>query len=206
MRHRRAQIALFTVMWALLLLAGALPLWQRSGRNDERITAVSQQISSLSEWSAAGVWLQESNEQWEPTLGETYIRLFPLEKDREGLFLELARVAKESGIIGLNVRVTMEDWDQGDEDEEWGTTDMEEDEGGLMLQELGLDSGDLPGSDIVEHRVRASFEGDYEQIVKFLAGLDGISRAVNVASLHAEPARRGVSVEMELDFYAQELD
>ena len=72
-------------------------------QNDQQVAELSARLASQNEWSAAGLWLEESAQRWEPALNEDYERLFPEEKAQEELFLEIARVARVSGIESLNL-------------------------------------------------------------------------------------------------------
>jgi hypothetical protein len=207
LRRRRTQVGLLAVLWIMVFLAGALPTWKQSQGNQERIAAVSAELAALSEWSVAGGWLTEAARQWEPVLGEEYTRLFPPEKNREELYLDLARVAQESGVELLNLRAAHQEFDEvpSGEDESVELM-MEEDEGLLMMADLAMETSELPSSELAEHRITASFEASYAQLVDFLAGVSDLPRAVTVAKLQATPARRGITVEMELGFYVQEPD
>jgi len=210
LRKRHVQVVLAAMVWILVMLLGSLPAWKSARRNDQNVDAMSSQLASQTEWSAAGLWLAESAQRWEPALSENYDRLFPAEKNQEELFLEIARVACLSGIETLNLVPEADGRREEQDDDDDDDMMMMDDEGGFDLDELAanlpMGAPEFLGSTIDDFRVTAAFETGFGQLVTFLDGLKGIPRLVNVASLHTAPAREGIAVEMELEFYVQIRD
>jgi hypothetical protein len=196
-------MALFALVWSMLLFLWALPTLNRIYENRKNITTTSARLSWLSEMSAAGLWFEAAAQSWEPTLREKYDRLFPMEKRREELFLELARVAGESNINPFTLReIPIRYYNEDTSGDE-----LTEDHGNeyitMMVEASAVDSSDLPGAELHNYRLLAEFSADYYQITRFLAGLESIPRALTLHSLSMEAAPKGIDVEMELDFYVQ---
>ncbi|MFH1842645.1 MAG: hypothetical protein ABIF77_05515 [bacterium] len=208
LRKRHVQVVLAAAVWILVMLLGSLPAWRSARRNDQNVDVMSSQLASQTEWSAAGLWLTESAQRWEPVLSEDYDRLFPGEKNQEELFLEIARVARLSGIETLSLVPEVDG--RREETDDDNDDMMMDDIGGFDLDQLvanlPMGAPEFLGSTIDDYQVTAAFETGFGQLVAFLDGLKGISRLVNVASLHTAPAREGIAVEMELEFYVQVRD
>jgi hypothetical protein len=170
------------------------------------LAALDKQSSTLTRWAAAGVWFEAAARRWEPALASEYDRLFPREKDREQLFLELAQVAKSSGITPIDlVEAPSYEIEAG---EGWSesanmSAEVAEPELQSLIEEMTPDLSRLPGSTLSTYRIRARFGASYGELARFLAGLNTISRAVTLNRLQAAPGAQGIDVEMELDFYAQ---
>ncbi len=194
-------------VWVLLFLAGSLPALDHSYRNDRRLAALDRQAGTLTRWAAAGVWFEAAARLWAPALGAEYERLFPPEKDREQLFLDLARVARNSGITPIDL-VEVPSYEI-EADQDWsGSADasgqVTEPDLQSLIEEMAPDLSRLPGSALSTHRIRARFGASYGELAHLLAGLDTIPRAVTLNRLQATPGAQGIDVEMELDFYDQQ--
>ncbi len=211
MPRRGVLAAMALMVWIAAFFGGALPAWKNARRNEVRIAAMSARLVALNQWSVAGVWLGEEIRQWEPVQRETYDRLFPAEKAREDLFLELVRVANTCGIDPIRImeaphayRPGTEDWDEGyyyDEEAENIDTVINE-----LINEFAPDLSGLPNEKLVAHRALVDFAADYDELAKFLESLEFISRALSLHRLTAAPLEDGVEVRLELDFYVQKQD
>ena len=202
---RRIRIVLLLVAWGVVFFGGSLPTWRASYRNDGKIRAASDRLGSLSRMSVAGLWFDAALERWEPELRKEYDCLFPAAKQREELFLEIARVANGCGIDPFVLReipiVFDGDPEQRSEDDESAAAGDEEI--GVLMQQFAMDMSRIPSAELYRFRLQANFNTDYEHMVKFIKGLQSIPRALTVHNLAAEPDPEGLSVAMELDFYAQ---
>ena len=191
-------------LWVLLLLAGAVPTWNRVHHNVEELELANARLASLSDWSVAGAWLGEAALRWEPLLEARYSHLFPVVKEREDLFLDLTEIARESGVEPLLVQeMAPSELTTGLEDEDLPAIDPVVED---LLERFAPDRSDLPTSELESYRLHASFETDYVRLARFLEGLAGIERALSIEWLRAEPVRGVVAVEMELDVYVQRID
>jgi hypothetical protein len=201
--QRRTQIALFVVTWAALFLFGAWPAWRTCVDNEGRIENRSLRLETLHEWAVAGSWLAEAVRRWEEPLGEDYDRYFPPRKQREELLLELAHVASLCRIDPIELReVPIPELIGAEEEDRWELT-PEEEERAQLIQEFAPNLRGLPGTRLLPYRVRATFQSDYNQLARFLQGLETIPRALTLHELRAQQGVDVVMVEMELDFYAQ---
>ncbi len=179
-RRRRAALIVLGAVWLGSLLGVALPAWRQAHRQQAEVAAIAGQLAELDRWTVAGLWLEQSLDERAAAIEPAWSALFPAERRREEMFLDLARVADRSGVTAFELR------------------EIKPDE--LAAGAPGL-TGDEPEADLSAYRVRASFEGDYEQVAGFLGGLKGIERAVSVHNLEIRPVREAVSVELELDVY-----
>jgi hypothetical protein len=194
-------------VWVLLFLAGSLPVLDHSYRNDRRLAALDRQAGTLTRWAAAGVWFEAAARRWEPSQAEQYDRLFPREKDREQLFLDLARVARSSGITPIDLVEVPSYEIEAAQDRSTGVdapAETVEPDLQSLIEEMAPDLSRLPGSALFTHRIRARFGASYGELARLLAGLNIIPRAVTLNRLQATPGAQGIDVEMELDFYDQQ--
>jgi hypothetical protein len=203
-RERRILFAVSGVIVAATFLLGTLPAWQRAQLNDRQIEKAATRIASLGQWAAAGVWLDASARRWQPAQEARYEQRFPHEKEREQLFLELARVAREAGIEPMQLRELPPREDLG------GPGDGETLEAQLvdpavaeLVDRFAADTAGLPAADLQSYRLAANFEADYDRLAKFLGGVGNIERAVTVRELNAVPKLDLIEVALEMEFYAQ---
>lgn len=213
--RRRAVMAIAAVVMLLALLLGSLPAWQRSQRNARQISARSQQLATLGDWAVAGFWMEAGARRWQQDQGPLYARRFPELRSREQLYLELARVARDSGIDPLSVgdgkqapqvsAMTTPDETMagapGDGAPADGTT-----QDGAMLDGFEPDLARLPSSDLVSFPLEVRFEADYQRLARFMDGLATIDRALTVQNLTAAPEQGAVHVVLEMQYYAQKTD
>lgn len=197
--------------WIVLVAAGTIPAWNRTRQNAEQLAQTTARQAGMAEWLVAGEWLEGGVQEWEPKLAGEYDRLFPDRRERETLYLELARVARESRIAPLGVREEVdpdEDWVANDfddnEGDDWGEESY--DETSVVANQFAVELGELPGVELQSHRLVVEFQADYDRLTRFLAGLREIPRALRVHCVEASPGRDGVAVRMELDFYVQHAD
>jgi hypothetical protein len=206
-RERRILVAVGVVLVAATFLVGTLPAWQRAQLNDRQIDKASSRLASLGDWAAAGVWLEASAQRWQPVQAQRYERRFPREKEREQLFLDLARLAREAGIEPIQLR-ELPAQDEMEAPLETETADAAT--GDPVVTELvdrfAPDTGDLPPSGLQSYRLAANFAADYGRLARFLGGVGKLERAVTVRELNAVPQLDQIEVALEMEFYAQKRD
>jgi hypothetical protein len=185
------------------ILTIAVPSWRRASEDTRRIEATTARCEALNDWVAAGTWLDASARIWEPAQTQVYERRFPSHKDREQLFLALARVAREAAIEPLELREEAAVEDEAQLEPEEPTTDPAVEE---MVNRFLPETTELPPDRLTTYRLTASFAADYRRLARFVGGLQRLDRAVTVRQLDAVPAPGGLTVEMELEFYAQDGD
>ena len=166
--------------WLVALVVGAVPAWQKALRQHAEVRQVEQQLEELGRWSVAGLWLEQSLGPREAAVMPAWDRLFPAERRCEQLFLDLARVADESGVTNFELH------------------ELQADE--MAGQAPGMPDEE-PEAALSGYRVRARFEGDFAGVAGFLGGLDRLDRAVAVHDLEITPAKGAVHVDLELDVY-----
>lgn len=166
--------------WGVALVAGALPAWRKALDQHREVRRVEEQLGELDRWSVAGLWLQRTLPEREAVVNPAWERLFPSERACEQLFLDLARVADQSGVSKFELH------------------EMQPDE---LAGERPSVADDEPAASLGGYRVRARFEGDFAGVAGFLGGLDRLDRAVTVHDLELTPAKGVVQVELELDVY-----
>ncbi len=206
-RERRILLAVGGVIVVATFLLGTLPAWQRAQYNARQIDNASARIASLGQWAAAGAWLEASAHQWQPAQDARYERRFPREKDREQLFLELARVAREAGIEPMQLRELPPLEDPGavieSESPEEEILDPAVAE---LVDRFAADTASLPTVQLQSYRLAANFETDYDRLARFLGGVGNLERAVTVRELNAVPKQDVIEVALEMEFYAQKPD
>lgn len=172
--------AALAASWLVLLAVGALPAWQRALVQHREVRRVEDQLSELDRWTVAGLWLERTLPEREAAVMPAWERLFPRQRASERLFLDLARIADESGVENFELRE-------------------------LRPDELAGDAPGLPAEDAVvaldAYRVHARFEADFAGVAGFLGGLDRLERAVAVHDLEITPVKGTVHVDLELDVY-----
>ncbi len=202
-----------SVLWLVLLFLVAIPSWRAVVEKNQAIGALEKQLATLDDWTVAGLWLAPSVQERSLPVNATFSRLFPAERQREQLFLSLARVADESGVedFGLSEIVDL----MLTENDVWsdGTTmaatveDEPPTDGSAAVQNAEpVMSLEVPSVDLASYRVTTHFSGDYSRAARFLGGLINIERAVKVHSLVVRPEKDGIQVDMELDIYVSQIN
>jgi hypothetical protein len=195
------------LLWTGLLLGGAIPAWRASLRRGDELIATEEQLAQLNLWAVTGLWLERSLAEREPALLARYTRLIPARRDKERLFLDLARVADSSGVMAFDLKEEERSgsWLAQDPDAmmEGGATDAMPATDDMMDDGAGTDRP-LPRVPVQQYRVRATFTGDFARVARFLTELQKIPRALSLHRLAARSAPQGIEVELELDFYVDE--
>ena len=78
-----------SIVWAGTLVVGVVPAVRKVSAYSKEIETASNRIESLNAMSAAGGWFEAVSKRLGPPVLQEYGRLFPLEKRREELFLEI---------------------------------------------------------------------------------------------------------------------
>jgi hypothetical protein len=163
----------------------------------QEVKRLEKGLADLDTWTVAGKWLGISLPRRKAAIDTIWQQAFPVGRNREEFFLNLAEVADNSGVEQFNLEeMTME---------QVTTTTMEP----TMEEDMPSDPGgavygvpvEVPRIDLDSYRVKASFQGNYQQAARFMGGLQGISRAVSVHDLVIRPEGGGIRVDLELDVY-----
>jgi hypothetical protein len=190
-----------------------VPTWQTSLRHARELRRTETELAQLNQWSVAGLWLEHALAERQPAVEGEYARLVPPNRDKERLFLELARVADRSGVSAFDLEEEEQPPGMGDDAWGGGTPPPGSSPDAPPLDIPSLDAppldgaavggGEAPLPEIPVHayRVEARFVGDFPQVARFLAELQRIPRALSLSRLTAYTASQGIEVELELDFY-----
>lgn len=208
--NKKIRWAVLSAAWIVLLITVAIPSWQGVMQRNAEIHDLEDRLATLDDWTVAGMWLAPSVRQRTLPVNAAFSRLFPAQRDREDLFLSLAKVADESGVddFGLNesLHSSMDNNDVWSDGAAMGDnapppptdeTAMQGDTGAGMTLEI-------PSVDLRTYRVKAHFNADYKRIAHFMGGLKNIERALKVNSLVVRPEKDGIRVDLELDVYVSQ--
>ncbi len=185
-------------VWCCLLLGIALPQWRQVQQQHAEIAKLEHRLADLDSWTIAGLWLEPLVSVREPEVGAIWSRLFPAERGREQLFLDLARAADRSGVRAFqleevhNVELVEAPAARDDLDAA-ADASQDADRTGAMAA--------LPPVSPDWYFVKARFAGDYARGARFLREIGAIDRAIDVRSLVIRPTRADLDIELELKVY-----
>ena len=206
-RHPLTRRVLIGAVWAVALFGLAIPAWQRALVNQREIETLETRLANLDRWTVAGLWLERSVARRQPQVSAAWDRLFPGQRNREALFLDLARVADRSGVEAFDLAEL-----------KYGgmlDADVWADGSAVAADEPGPGDSPPPPTDDVpalapprvemdSYRVKASFSSDYAAAARFLGGLRSIDRALGLHSLVVRPVGHLIQVDVELDVYVSQ--
>ena len=192
--RRWTGLGILGLVWLGVMFGAAVPAWRRAQAKNLEIGALEDRLAEMDRWIVAGMWLERSVTINAPQIETAWNNLFPEERNREDLFLELAAVADKSRVTGFRLQEVKD-------------TRMQEDH--LWLDRPDGDiaewmSGPIIGVDLGFYRIKANFRGDYRRVAEFLGGIKKIDRAMSIHSLDVQPDEEGVKVELKLDVYVRE--
>jgi hypothetical protein len=176
-------------VWFAALVGGALPVWRRALNQQREVRQVEARFLDLDRWSVAGIQLEHSLPEREAAVSPVWERLFPADRRCEELFLDLARVADESGVDRFELHELKAD--------EMASTTISAASTDSVPQAEVVD----PSAALTTYRVRARFESDFAGVAGFLGGLGRLDRATAIHQLEIRPTKTGVQTELELDVY-----
>lgn len=216
-QHPLVRRLVIGAVWAATLFGLAIPAWRHSMVNQREIETLQGDLAAMDQWTVAGMWLERSVAERAPAVDQVWNRLFPAQREREELFLELARIADLSGVRHFDLAEMQSDGMPGGEVWQDGSS-MDGGMGGDMSGGMGDGPGEyveedmaggvmeieLPTVEMDSYRVKARFESDYGGTARFLGGLQTIQRAVGLHSLIARPLGEAIQVDMELDIYVSQ--
>ena len=168
--------------WVVVLAWFGTATWLKVARQHREVQAVEKQLADLNRWNVAGMWLSRSLAAREPAVAARWDVLFPVERRREELFLDLARIADTSGVKNFEL--------------------VEKQDAEADMTTAGTDMyAPVDLAPVETYRVEARFLGGYGDVARFLGGLNGIARAMSLHNLSIAPSRGDIQVELELDIY-----
>ena len=189
-----------TVAWFGLLAGAAFPAWRSAMRKASEVDNLESRINHLNRWTVAGVWIEKDLRDRGSEIEAEFQRLFPPRHDRATLFLQLARIAEESGVTDLDLAtVSIHERDARDLVDAMPATDAE-----MMDSARASDARASDHPNLQPYRLRARFAADIRRTAAFLRAVDNIDRAITIHRVAARPVATGIAVEMELDVYVNE--
>lgn len=188
--------SLVGVIWIAALVLVALPSWRTALQHHHEVQDLEKGLAELDAWTVAGKWLERGLPTRAAATEQAWHKIFPVGRKREELFLDLAGVADASGVGNFKLQ------------------EMRSDHPAAFLVSPPQESvfgGSVHGVPVVvpqvtldTYRVKASFDGDYQQTADFLGGIQGINRALSVHNLVVQPHGSGIRVDLELDVYVSQ--
>lgn len=180
---------------ALLALVG-VPARRDAAEHARLAQELEEGYLGMERWAMDGESISVAVSEREARVEDLWRRLFPAEKGKDRLFLELARVADASGVA---------DFFLAEAGQEMG-------DGGFAAPEAGMDDeppmddpmDDAAGGPAVAVEgflVHTRFEADMAGAARFLAGLESVERALQVREIRIREGGRRLIVEMEMEFY-----
>ncbi len=199
-------------LWLVLLTTVAIPSWRGVIIRNSEISDLEERLATLDDWTVAGLWLAPSVRQRSLPVNAAFSRLFPSLRGREELFLSLAQVADESGVVdfGLSEMTNLgmignDVWsDGGNMGSEMEEAPPESDSTDMPAQSAQGNALSIPSIDLKTYRVKANFSGDYKRIAQFMGQINKIDRALKVHSLVIRPEKDEIRVDLELDVYVSQ--
>jgi len=188
-------IALSSV-WAIALLFVAIPTWRTAIDHHREIQSLEKGLAELDTWTVAGKWLEKSMSQHAVEVEKAWTQTFPSQRNRESLFLDLARVADSSGVDNFNLEEMISEGTAA-----FLVSPPQESQFGGSVYGVPVE---VPQVTMDSYRVKASFRGNYQQATDFLGGLQQIKRALSVHNLVVRPKGDGITVDLELDVYVSQ--
>lgn len=186
--------------WWLPFALGALaplfivhPSWKAARNSAEQAELLELQMQELENWGETGSEILERVRSRSEAAEERWTLLFPESKQVDLLFLELARIADDCELRDFHLAEVAKDMESVEEEE---YDDEMMDEG-----EVDHDAEVRAAAKLSDFRVEASFYSDLRSAARFLAGLEGIPRAIKVDNVVIRDTGKGLLVELEMELY-----
>ena len=193
------RLGVLAAAWVLALVLVAIPSLRTAMVRHQEVRQLEQGLAELDTWTVAGKWLELSLPRRQAAIDPVWEQTFPLGRNREQFFLELAEVADHSGVKHFNLsELTMDQPGM----EAMPSTDA--DQPAMFGGSVYGVPVEVPSITLDSYRVKASFQGGYRQAAQFMGGLRSIPRAVNVHDLTIRPESDGIRVDLELDVYVSQ--
>ena len=189
-----AGLSVLVMIWLGVLFGVAGQAFLQAKAKSLEVKDLEIRLAEMDRWIVAGLWLEKSVTANAPQIDKAWNKLFPDQRFREELFLELATAADNAKLDEFHLQEVKD-------------SNMEEDHLWLDRPDGDIDewmNGQIPGVDLEFYRVQASFSGDFGRVADFLGGIKKIDRAMSVHSLDVQPDDQGVKVKMKLDVYVRE--
>ncbi|MCP4549883.1 MAG: hypothetical protein GY835_25790 [bacterium] len=196
-------VTLVGVVWLISFFLLALPRYRESLRKDHLIDDIAIRIDELSGWNKNLAIQGEDEMTWKTVLDSSYEEYFPKERQVGNVFRQIAGAADRSGVDPIMVQ------SPGSRSEipvAPITSGYFEDDYTLnLINRMGQTTDSKPTAitRISPNRLRVRFNSTYTQFVHFMDELTLIPRALSVNSLSVRDSKEGVTVTLEMEYYAQ---
>jgi len=207
LKNSKVRWGILAGIWLVFLVTIVIPTWKTVVAKNAEIGELEVRLATMDEWTVAGLWLAESVNERQLQVDTAFGRLFPDERGRAELFLDLARIADNSGVVGFDLSEKNIVGMAGNDVWSDGSSMNSSGDNGNYDDDMNGGTGDrLPSVELSSFRVQAHFSGDYKRIAQFMGGLKSIERAMKVHSLVIRPDKDGVQVDLELDIYVSQAN
>lgn len=184
------------MIWLVAFAVIAVPSWRKAMSYHREVQELEKGLAELDTWTVAGMWLGKNLGNRADAMERAWTQTFPSGRLREELFLELALVADHSGVAEFKL----------EEIETEGVAAFlvsppQESTFGGSVYGVPVE---VPRVTLENYRVKASFQGNYQQATRFIGGLQSIKRAVSVHNLVARPGNERITIDLELDIYVSQ--
>ncbi len=188
------------VVYAVIALVVVIPLGKKTLDDHRQVQDLEQELADLDAWTVAGKWLAPEVARRQPVVTAQWHKAFPDRRQREQLFLDIAKVADASGLDDFKLR-------EIGRAAEAPRPRLQE-----VLDARMVDGGSVhgvpvvvPRIDLTTYRIKASFKSDYQGVTRFLYGLQHLDRALNVHDLLLRDDKQQVKVDLEMDVYVSQI-
>ncbi len=188
------------VVYAVIALVVVIPLGKKTLDDHRQVKELAQELADLDAWTVAGKWLAPEVARRKPVVTARWQEAFPDRRQREQLFLDIARVADASGLDDFKLREIRRNTEN--------TRPRLQD----ILDAGMIDGGSVHGVPVVvpnialsTYRIKASFKSDYQGVTRFLYGLQHLDRALSIHDLLLRDDKQQVKVDLEMDVYVSQI-
>ncbi len=188
------------VVYALVALLVVVPKGKKTIDDHRKVMELTQQLADLDAWTVAGKWLAPEVARRQPWVTAAWDRAFPSRRQREDLFLEIAKAADASGITDFQLQEIEQATDL--------STPRLQEALDARMSDGGAVYGvpvQVPNITLTTYRVKASFSGDYQAATRFLWGLQHIDRAMSIHDLLLRNENKQVKVDLEMEVYVSQI-
>lgn len=183
------------LLGAVLLVVVGLPARRDTARNARIAAELQAGYQGMERWEVDGPEIEQAVASHDAAVERRWRRLFPADKGKDVLFLELARIADASGVS---------DFFLAEKDTEMGAGVVVQADAPMddapPVDDMAMDDA-APSVTLESYRVRSRFQGDLESTARFLAGLENVERALTVREISIREGGPRLIVEMEMELY-----
>lgn len=188
------------VVYLAVAVLVVIPRGKKTLDDHKQVQQLTKELADLDAWTVAGKWLAPEVARREPVVNAAWGKAFPSHRQREELFLDIAKVADASGLVDFRLR-EIEQVAEMSRPRLQDTLDARMQSGGAVY---GVPV-EVPHIGLSTYRVKASFHADYQAVTHFLWGLQHIDRALSVHDLVLRNDKKQVKVDLEMEIYVSQI-